>query len=253
MTEEQIHSILIWTVITAGVLTFPYLLRKTAPYGRHYAGAGWGPHIPSRLGWVVMELPAVAVFLLVYFSGNGAWLTVPLLFLAMWQVHYLNRTFVYPLRLRESGRKTPVLIVALSFLFNTINAYINARFISEFGRYDLTWLGDPRFLIGAGIFLAGMVLNLHADNILLRLRRPGETGYAVPQGGAFRYVSCPNYLGEILEWAGWAVATWSLSGLAFLLFTAANLIPRARSNHRWYLETFDGYPARRKALIPGIY
>jgi len=30
------------------------------------------------------------------------------------------------------------------------------------------------------------------------------------------------------------------------------LLPRALSNHRWYHETFDEYPAKRRALIPGL-
>ena len=94
---------------------------------------------------------------------------------------------------------------------------------------------------------------MHADNALLRLRKRGRTGYVVPQGGAYRYISCPNYLGEILEWTGWAVATWSLGGLAFCVFTAANLVPRARSNHRWYRENFPDYPPGRRALIPGVF
>lgn len=253
MTEARFHELLVWAVIAMAALTFVHLLRKVAPYGRHYNGAGWGPYIPSRAGWIVMELPAVAVFLLVYLDGKAAGQTVPLLFLAMWQAHYLNRTFIYPLRARQSGRKMPVAVAGSGFFFNTVNAYINARFISEFGIYTVEWLSDPRFLLGLAVFAAGMALNRHADTILLRLRRPGETGYAIPQGGAFRYVSCPNYLGEILEWAGWALATWSLSGLAFWLFTTANLAPRARSNHRWYLANFEDYPARRKALIPGLY
>ena len=98
-----------------------------------------------------------------------------------------------------------------------------------------------------------MFLNIHADNVLLSLRKPGETEYGVPNRGAFRFISCPNYLGEILEWTGWAVATWSLGGLAFCVFTAANLIPRARSNHRWYRENFSDYPPNRRALIPGVF
>ena len=253
MAEEQLHGVMVWAIIAAAVPTFFYLLRKTAPYGRHYAGAGWGPHISSRLGWIIMELPAVVVFLAVYLNGKAAFHIVPLLFLVMWQGHYLNRTFIYPFRIRANGRKTPLLVIGSGFFFNVINAYINARFISEFGGYAVEWLVDPRFLIGVGIFLGGIALNLHADSILIRLRRPGETGYVIPQGGGFRFVSCPNYLGEILEWVGWALATWSLSGLAFLLFTSANLIPRARSNHQWYVETFRDYPLRRKALIPGIY
>lgn len=253
MAEEQLHGVLVWAVIAAAGLTFLYLLRMTAPYGRHYAGTGWGPHISSRLGWVIMELPAVVIFLAVYLAGKSASHLVPLFFLAMWQIHYLNRTFVFPFRIRATGRKTPLLIVASGFFFNAINAYINARFISEFGEYAIEWLADPRFLIGVGIFLAGIALNLHADNVLIRLRSPGETGYVIPQGGGYRLVSCPNYLGELLEWAGWALATWSTCGLAFFLFTAANLVPRARSNHRWYRETFSDYPPRRKALIPGVF
>jgi protein-S-isoprenylcysteine O-methyltransferase Ste14 len=63
-------------------------------------------------------------------------------------------------------------------------------------------------------------------------------------------VSSPNYLGEIVQWTGWAIATWSLGGLAFALYTAANLAPRALDNHRWYQDHFDDYPPRRRALIP---
>ena len=254
MTELQIHSWLVWAVLAIAVPTFLYLLRSTAPYGRHYPGSGWGPHLSNRAGWVIMELPTVAVFLIVYFDGKAAWQVVPLVFLVMWQTHYLHRTLVFPFRTRTRDRKVPALTVASGFFFNVINAYINARVVSEIGEYAIQWLGDPRFLIGLGVFLAGMALNLHSDTILLRLRKPGESrGYAIPKGGAFRFVSCPNYLGEILEWVGWALATWSLAGLAFCLFTAANLIPRAYSHHRWYKATFEDYPAKRKAVIPGMF
>lgn len=253
MSEARLHGWLVWAVIASAALTFLYLLGRAVPYGRHYRGTGWGPHAPSPLGWIAMELPAVVVFMLVYRGGSNADQIVPMLFLSMWQGHYLNRTFIYPLRTRGSLRRMPVLVIGSAFLFNAINAYINARTVSELGNYGIQWLGDPRFLLGAGIFLAGMAVNLHADNILLRLRQPGETAYAIPQGGAFRFVSSANYLGEMVEWTGWAIATWSLSGLAFALLTAANLIPRARSNHCWYRQTFAEYPAKRKVLIPGIY
>ena len=98
-----------------------------------------------------------------------------------------------------------------------------------------------------------MILNVHSDNILLRLRKDETTQYGVPHGGAFRYVSCPNYLGEILEWTGWAIATWSLTGLSFAVFTFANLAPRAISHHQWYRKKFPNYPPNRRALIPGIW
>lgn len=253
VTEVQIHGAAVWAVIALAIATFIYLLRVTAPYGRHYGGNGWGPHIDNRLGWVIMELPTTALFAGIYFAGDAAWNTVPLVFLFMWQGHYLHRTFVYPFRTRTAGRRIPLMLVGSGVVFNSLNAYVNARFISSIGDYGSEWLADPRFLIGAAIFLTGMALNVRSDNTLLRLRTSNNAEYAVPEGGAFRYVSCPNYLGEIVEWAGWAIATWSLAGFAFFIYAAANLAPRARSNHAWYRARFPDYPRHRKALIPGVF
>ena len=252
MTEQTFHAALVWAVFAMAVLTFVSLMRLTAPYGRHYSGRGWGPEIPNRAGWVVMELPATALFAVIYFLGGVASEPVPLALLGIWQCHYVNRTFVYSLRTRTAGKSMPITVVGSGFAFNVVNAYVNARFISEFGEYGAAWLGDPRFLGGLALFTVGLALNVHSDNILLRLRKPGRTDYSIPRGGAFRYVSCPNYLGELLEWCGWAVATWSLGGLAFFTYTAANLVPRALSHHRWYRQRFTDYPAARKAVIPGV-
>lgn len=112
--------------------------------------------------------------------------SVPLILLGIWQWHYLNRNFVYPFGIRSGGRNMPVLVAASGFVFNLLNAYVNARFISHSGEYPTGWLADPRFLAGAGVFLAGFVLNIHSDNILLNLRKPGGSGYSIPRGGAFR-------------------------------------------------------------------
>ena len=115
------------------------------------------------------------------------------------------------------------------------------------------WLDDWRFASGAAVFGLGFGVNMDSCNRLLRLRRekPGE--YSVPHGGLFRWVSCPNYLGEIVEWIGWALLTWSPAGLAFAVWTTANLAPRARAHHHWYRDRFHDYPAKRKALVPGIF
>ena len=252
LTERTFHGVLVWAVFAMAVLTCAALLRLSAPYGRHYSGFGWGPEISNRVGWVVMEMPATVIFAAIYFMGRQASEPVPLVLLGIWQCHYLNRAFVYPLRTRTAGKKVPMVVVGSGLAFNVVNAYLNARFISEFGEYGTEWLGDLRFVGGLAVFAAGFALNVHSDNILLGLRKPGQTGYSIPDGGAFRYVSCPNYLGELLEWSGWALATWSLGGLAFFVYTVANLVPRALSHHRWYRLRFPDYPARRKAMIPGL-
>jgi steroid 5-alpha-reductase/3-oxo-5-alpha-steroid 4-dehydrogenase 1 len=251
MGEAALHGWLTLAVLGLGAVTAASLLFIDAPYGRHNR-AGWGPQIPNALGWVIMEAPAVLLFGWIYTRGEARAETAPLVLLAMWQLHYLHRTVIYPLRLRSRGKTMPLVIALLAVVFNSLNAYINARWISHFGGYEASWLGDPRFVIGACLFAAGAAINLHADEVLFRLRRPGETGYSIPRGGLYRWVSCPNYLGEIIEWTGWAIATWSLPGVAFAVYTAANVGPRALAHHRWYRARFPDYPAERKALVPHL-
>ena len=251
MTEPDIYRLLVWVIFGLAGVTFLYLLWRPAPYGRHFPGSGWGPTVSSRAGWIGMESPAVFFFLFVYLQGSSRGSLLSLVFLAMWQGHYLNRTLIYPFRMR-TGRRMPLVVSGSGFFFNVLNAYVNARFVSNLGEYPVSWLTNPCFLIGAAVFAGGIVLNQHSDNILINLRKQGESGYVVPDRGAYRYVTCPNYLGEILEWTGWAIATWSPGGLAFCVYTVANLVPRARSNHRWYLERFPDYPSNRRALIPGV-
>lgn len=228
--------------------TFAGLRFIVAPYGRHLR-PGWGPTLGARLAWVLMEAPACLAFLGLYFLGPNRFELVPLVLLVLWQAHYVQRTFIYPFLMRP-GNRMPLAVAAMGFAFNLLNAYINALWVSRYGEYTTAWLTDWRFLTGAVLFIAGFVLNRGADKTLRGLRSPGETGYKIPHGGAYRWVSCPNYLGEIVEWFGWALATWSPAGLAYAVYAAANLGPRAIANHRWYREQFPDYPEDRRALVP---
>jgi len=252
MTELEIHTWGVWAELALGLATVLALVFVSAPYGRHTRD-GWGPTVPVRWGWVLMELPCVVVFAAFFFTGAHSASLVPLVLLGFWQLHYLNRTFIFPFRLRAGDRRMPLLIPVLAIVFNVLNAWINARWIGHLGTYTVDWLTDPRFVIGALVFLGGWAGNLHSDAVLRGLRAPGETGYKIPHGGLYRWVSAPNYLCEIVEWCGWALMTWSPAGLAFALYSVANLAPRAWSNHRWYQDKFEDYPEQRKALVPYIF
>jgi protein-S-isoprenylcysteine O-methyltransferase Ste14 len=249
ISELQVHLWLVLAMFAFAFQTFVLLLWVNAPYGR-FIRTGWGPTISTRSAWVLFESPAVIVFLAVYFGGDNALQIGPLVLLGMWQFHYLIRTFVFPFRIRETGKRIPLVVVALAILFNVLNAYINARWISHLGEYPVEWLTSTPFIAGLSLFIVGWIINQHADLTLFRLRKPGETHYSIPEGGMYRQVSCPNYFGEIVEWAGWAIATWSLAGMAFAVFTIANLLPRALATHRWYRDQFPDYPQSRRAVIP---
>jgi hypothetical protein len=229
----------------AAAVAFPALLAIPAPYGR-YRRPGFGPMMPARLGWVLMEFPAVAVPVWAFLAAGGAsrgW--TPWLLLGLWELHYVQRTFVFPLLMRGRNAAKPVLTVALAVLFNGLNGTVNGA--------SLAWRAagmSPAQWAGVALFLAGLAVNLHADHVLRHLRRPGEDGYRIPHGGAFRWVSAANYLGELVEWTGFAVAASTPAAWAFAAFTAANLVPRALTHHRWYRATFPDYPAGRRAVVP---
>lgn len=253
MNERAFFDILIvgWFLLAAVI--FVTLFYVTAPYGR-YARSGWGPTIDTKLGWVIMEATALLVFAVCFIIGNNTNTITALVFLGLWGLHYIHRAFIYPFSLHGTANRMPIIFMSSALLFNMVNSYLNGRYIFTFsGGYTNEWLGDPRFVAGLGLFLTGFIINRQADYTLRKLRKPGESGYKISHEGLFRWISCPNYFGEIIIWTGWAIATWSLPGLAFATWTAANLVPRARAHHTWYRERFPEYPPERKALIPGLW
>ena len=252
LPDAELHHQLVLLELALAGVSLLVLLFVSAPYGRHNR-AGWGPQVSNRVAWILMETPAVVVFAWMFALGAHRGDTVPLIFLVLWMLHYVYRTYIYPFRLRTGGKKMPLVVVGAAFAFQALNATVNGAQVAELGAYPDAWLTDPRFLAGVALFVGGAAINHHADHVLLNLRKPGETGYKIPKGGLYRWVTSPNYLGEILEWTGWALATWSLAGVAFLAYTLANLIPRAVENHRWYLEKFADYPPERKRLIPFVF
>ncbi len=253
MAEHHFYQIFLYVWFGLSAFVFVLLLFIKAPYGRHNR-AGWGLQISSRTGWVFMEGLSALMMAGLFVATDRAVGAVALVFLGMWEIHYVHRAFIYPFRRRDEGKKMPVVVVLMGMVFNAGNCYLNGRYLFSFGPfYPTEYLWEPRFLVGAGLFGFGFVINQQSDWILSHLRKPGETDYRIPRGGLFEKVSCPNYLGEIMEWVGWAVATWSLAGLSFAVWTAANLVPRALAHHRWYREHFDDYPKDRKALIPYLF
>ena len=256
MSEAAFFHDLLYAMLALSAVTFVALFVITAPYGRH-TRAGWGPTIPSTFGWLLMEAPASLGFAAFYLAGEHRAEAAPLALLAMWQLHYVNRAFVYPFRRRGGDKPMPLAVALMGFAFNIANTYLNARWVSHFAfhghGWSAGWLASPRFIAGAALFLTGFAINQHADEVLRTLRAPGERGYKIPHGGLYRFVSAPNYFGELVEWSGFALAAWSPAALVFVVWTAANLAPRAWANHRWYRRTFADYPTGRRALVPFLF
>jgi protein-S-isoprenylcysteine O-methyltransferase Ste14 len=252
MTEKTFYYFLIILEIALSPFIAYALLRISAPYGRHARG-NWGPTLHFKIAWFLMEAAAIISFCWTFFRGDMPYSPISLLFFVLWQLHYLDRAVIYTIQMPSTKKRMPILIMISGLLFNSSNGYLNARFLSAYGPgYSLEWLVDIRFIFGIILFASGFLINRFADRILFNLRKNNEKEYKIPHGFLYRYISCPNYLGEVVIWCGWALATWSLPGLAFAIFTAANLIPRAYTHHCWYRKHFVDYPSSRKAIIPFI-
>ena len=234
------------SVAAVGAFTFALLFFVSAPYGRHHR-AGWGPSMPARLAWIAMEAPSFLSFALgawlFALSGWSAWLLA-----ALFAAHYAYRSFVFPFRIKGGGKPKPWLTVLIAVAFNLVNGSVNAFDLSRAATPDPLWLG-----LGLALFVGGAAINHHADWVLLNLRKPGETDYKIPHGGLYAYVSAPNYLGEMIQWIGFALAACTPAAAVFAWFTFCNLVPRAHSHHQWYRERFEDYPEQRKRLIPFIW
>lgn len=203
---------------------------------------------------MIMESPALLVFTAFFIADIRMVTIVQITFLAMWTSHYIDRSFIYPIKFRISPKPLPLIILIAGFGFNVINAYLNSEYIViNASKYSETWLYDTRFIAGLALFILGFIVNRRSDYTLYRIRSTFRQEYSIPQGGLYRRVSCPNYFGEIIMWTGWAISTCSPVAGAFLLWTIANLVPRARSHHQWYQKHFVDYPYERRVIIPWIW
>lgn len=271
-------------MILTGIITFVTCMIIVAPYGRYSKKKGWGILLPARIAWIIMESPNLWVPLLIYnFGGQKCYIQdrTSIILLGCFFVHYINRTIIFPLRMRE-GNPMPISVMILAFLYCLWNSSTQATYLLCAAKYPEHEIYNIRFILGICLFFIGMIINIQSDNILLKLaltseKQPAPPGrnhstvvdvngrnkvnkgsdstriYKIPYGGLFEYVSSANYAGEILEWIGFAIASASLPATAFAIFTFCNIGPRGYQHHQWYKSKFDNYPPHRRAVIPFVW
>lgn len=244
------------------VIVFAALFYFKAGYG-YLSSSNWGKQISNKVAWVLMECPAF-LFMLYYtlrFARSGADTgnspAVLYVMAGLFLLHYFQRSFIFPLLMRGKSRM-PVTIMLMGCVFNTINAYLIAGWLFQeaaAGTYTIEWFRSPQFIIGTVVFFSGMLINLHSDYVIRHLRKPGDTKHYIPRKGFYKYVTSANYFGELTEWTGYAILTWSPAGLLFAIWTFANLGPRAKSLTAKYEQEFgeEYKKLHKKYIIPFIW
>lgn len=249
------YNTFLWVMAAVAVVVFVALQFFEAGYG-YLFDKRYGPPVNNKVGWVMMESPVFVAMCILWAMSERQWATVPLVLFSMFQLHYFQRSFIFPLLMRGKS-KMPLGIVLMGMVFNTLNALMQGGWIFYLAPADYyaDWFAKPYIYVGVLLFFAGMFINMQSDYIIRHLRKEGDTRHYIPRGGAFRYVSSANYFGELLEWTGFAIASWSWAGVVFVLWTFANLAPRSASLYKRYAKEFgeEFTSLGRKRIIPFIY
>ena len=225
----------------------------------------WGKTISNKTAWFCMELPIFVSMLILWACSDYRFEIVPAIFLILFQIHYFERVFIFPFQMKGKSRM-PITVMIMGVSFNIMNAMMQGYWIfylayrpeykALFVQAGTGWLLSWQFISGTILFIVGCIINLHSDYIIRHLRKEkDDTKHYLPKGGLFNYVTSANYFGEIIEWLGFAILTWSLSGLVFFLWTFANLVPRARAIHKRYKSEFaeEMKGKKLKRVFPFIY
>ena len=256
MVNESFFNGLIYCMVVLAVVVFASLYFVTAGYGL-FRTKRWGWSINNKLAWVLMELPVFFVMFAIWSLSPLKWHLPQLALFGLFELHYFQRSLIFPFLLKGQS-KMPVVIMLMGILFNVINGVIQGG--------GLYWFPNPDFeqgvayllrwnaMAGILLFLIGMAINLHSDHVIRHLRKPGDTQHYLPQKGMYCYVTSANYLGEIMEWTGFAIAAGTLAAWVFPIWTAANLVPRAHAIYNRYKEEFgEEALGKRKRIIPFVY
>ena len=79
---------IVYSWIAVALVIFPLVLWVVAPYGRH-TSTHWGPLINNKLGWILMELPALFFFAYFFLYGSNHHTFIPWIFFSLWLIHYI--------------------------------------------------------------------------------------------------------------------------------------------------------------------
>lgn len=247
---------MIWGMTAMAIVVFVSLYFVKAGYGQ-FRTKQWGWSINNKVAWMLMEAPVFFVMLYVWAQADAKWHVPEFILFLLFELHYFQRSFVFPW-LMKGHSKMPIAIMLMGVTFNVINGLMQGGGLywfpnpdfSEGASYLLRW----NAILGIALFVAGWVINLHSDHVIRHLRQPGDTNHYLPQGGMYRYVTSANYLGELMEWVGFALAAATPVAWVFPLWTAANLVPRAHAIHIKYRQEFgDEAVGQRKRIIPFVY
>jgi steroid 5-alpha reductase family enzyme len=93
------------------------------------------------------------------------------------------------------------------------------------GRTGFAWADVP----GVAVSMSGLLVEAAADAQLRRFRKNSPNGASLMTRGLWRHARHPNYLGEVLLWAGFSISGFAASGNPALLLCFVPILAMFRA------------------------
>ena len=150
---DTLFNALMYIMPVLAVIVFIALFFVKAGYGIFHTKS-WGLSLPNKVGWVIMECPAFILMAVMWLTGQYSMMSVPAVFFILFEIHYFQRAFVFPL-LMKGKSKMPVSIMLMGVVFNLINGFLIGYSLfdihcrdgdkSSFGQCDKTSSSERRY------------------------------------------------------------------------------------------------------------
>ena len=103
MLQPETFNIFLTVMTVTAAVVFIALHYVRAGYGMMYTRQ-WGVTVNNKLGWVLMEAPVFFAMLAFWWFSDRRTEVVPLIFLILFEIHYFQRSFIFPMLLRGKGK-----------------------------------------------------------------------------------------------------------------------------------------------------
>ena len=177
-----------------GLFVFVALYFVDAGYGK-FRSKKWGYSVSNKLGWVLMECPALIPisYTLVALSPSN----LAILFMSLYALHYVYRSFVFPALLKGKS-KMPLAIVDMGATFNFINSSLLCASVVAFPQESYTdipsYAQHWNFWLGLVLFFLGMYTHMRADHTIRNLRNRATPTTTCPRGACSTTLPVPTTL-----------------------------------------------------------
>lgn len=237
--------------LVTSIAMMVFVTFKTIPYGKTYTRGQslLGVELRDRLAVILINLPGPIIFLYAQlYYPNGDVLSVPSL---VYLAHYVHRALIYPWFRSSQSKPWPLESVLYFAVTNFVLGITFARALIFGGTKHPIWL---QLILGAACVCFAIVAGIH-DYYLCSLRKAGDTGYQIPKGLLFTWISGPNYLMELLEWLAYLpFLPFGFYMVVCAIWLLVNITGRAEANHDAYVKRLfkSKYPEDRCSYIPFI-